>query len=192
MAYITSPRSDGRFGDPTPRREQRLKELAKWPHDAHRAWRMLDALERNLVVWQMAAKYGEQFAKQFLATAGKPKKDELLQHYFGRGAGPAPATLRTRGFRQVQKDSIHEWWVHPGGRSIVRNYLDDLPAPPVVPPKPRSPQCLEIETLTSSICKNADSICRLADELKDAQSRATCERARTSCNNARKNSESCT
>lgn len=130
MAYLAAPRSDDRLGDLTPRQEQRLKELAKWPHDAHRAWRKLDALERNLVVWQMAAKYGQEFAKQFLAHAGKPKTDDdLLRHYFGRGVGPTSATIRARGMRLAQKDSIHEWWVHPDGRSIARNHLDDAPTP---------------------------------------------------------------
>src|SRR5262245_24471088 len=181
MGYVASPRSDDRLGDLTARQEERLKELAKWPADAHRAWRRLDALERNLVIWQMAAKYGEKFAKEFLTTAGTRKTDDdLLQHYFGRSVGPAPGTLPARGFRLAQKDSIHEWWVHPGGRSIVRNYLDDVPTPPAPPPKPRPEACQQIDTLRDSICKNKDSICELADQLKDAKSRDTCQRARTS------------
>lgn len=193
MAYLAAPRSDDRLGDLTPRQEQRLKELAKWPHDAHRAWRKLDALERNLVVWQMAAKYGQEFAKQFLAHAGKPKTDDdLLRHYFGRGVGPTSATIRARGMRLAQKDSIHEWWVHPDGRSITRNHLDDAPTPPAPPPRPKPEACQQIETLANSICANKDSICKLADELKDAKSRDTCDRARKSCDQARKNSESCT
>jgi hypothetical protein len=49
----------------------------------------------------------------------------MVGNYFGRGVGPKPDTLLAKGFRLAQKDSVHEWWVHPSGNYVTRNFADD-------------------------------------------------------------------
>lgn len=110
------------------KREKRLRNLAKWPYEAHRAWKNLSAQDRVLVVWQMAADHGEVFAKEFLRLAGRRMSKDTVSHYFGRETGPTPGRLTAWGYRIAQQDSIHQWWVHPTGGEITRNKSDDKPS----------------------------------------------------------------
>lgn len=135
-ARFLSPQAGSNFVQRSPdrptkaehRREQRLKELAKWTSDAHVAWKKLNAVDRNLVVLQMVSNYGVSFASEFLKEVAKGKAHDLVTHYFGRGVGPKPDKLVAGGFQLAQKDSVHEWWVHPSGRTVVRNFTEDKPS----------------------------------------------------------------
>jgi hypothetical protein len=180
-------RGSAHLGDPAPAIEGRLRELAKWPDDAHAAWKKLDKVHRNLVVLQMAANYGSEFAKQFLASVGKRSSRDMVEHYYGPDVGPTPASLKGRGYKLAQKDRLHEWWVHPTGERVMRNYRASSRS--TTPP--RSAVCKESDTLTDSICSSADKICKLAAELNDDKSRAACQRATASCVESRKKSQSC-
>ncbi|HKY46079.1 MAG TPA: hypothetical protein VJM50_23515 [Pyrinomonadaceae bacterium] len=183
----TSHSNFGFFADD---RDNRLKEMAKWPDKAHKGFKRLGLMQRNLVVVQMAAKYGSDFAKKFLDQLGKRKPQDMVSHYYGRGVGPKPATLIQRGYKLAQKDSIHEWWVHPSGEEVVRNYSDDVTAAPK-PQAARAAKCREMDTIAESICYNADKICEIAAQLNDAASRAKCEEARSSCADARRTATAC-
>jgi hypothetical protein len=119
---------DSHLSEPTtagPANENRLRELAKWPGQARSAWRQLGGVDRNRVAWQMAANYGVDFARKFLREVEEPKPKDLVDQYFGRGVGPNQTTLQDRGYRIAQRDSVHEWWVHPSGQEVTRNYEDD-------------------------------------------------------------------
>src|SRR4051794_38969643 len=48
------------------RNDAELKELAKWPGEAHKAWKNLSGTERMAVTVHMANRYGKDFVKQFL------------------------------------------------------------------------------------------------------------------------------
>lgn len=200
MSYVLDS-SLGEIGDLTPRREQQLKEMAKWPHEAHGAFGKLSSTEQTLVVLQMAANYGAEFAKQFRSQLGKRPAKDIVQHHYGPGVGPSPTTLQARGYRLAQKDSVNEWWVHPSGESVMRNYRLDkagtsAPPPPKPQPAPRPQQpqsvrCRDLATLRNSTCYNADQICRIAAELNEEPARERCAAARKSCEQARQSSERC-
>jgi hypothetical protein len=193
--YIFDQRLSSFLGDVKElKREAELKEMARWPQQAHSAWKRLGAVDRNLLVWQMAANYGADFAKRFLSEVGKRRPQAMVQHYFGRGVGSKPPRLRERGYQLAQKDSVHEWWVHPSGEEVLRNYTDDVPSAPAreaKKPELRSPRCREMDVLTEAICYNAERICKLAAEVDDEQSRASCERARAACTEARQRGKLC-
>jgi len=110
------------------RRVARLRELARWPGDAHSAWPKLSSSDRTLVLLQMAANYGDAFASQFLEEVKKKRKSPAVNDYFGRGTGPNSKEIRARGLRLAQKDSVHEWWVHPSGRTLIRNVSKEAPS----------------------------------------------------------------
>lgn len=183
------------------KRYRRLKELAKWPSEAHYAWGRLDAVSRNLIVLQMASNYGVDFASEFLKEVAKGRSRDIVQHYFGRSVGPMPSKLRARGYRLAQKDSIHEWWVHPSGKSVVRNYSEDQPsttgtraeqkrAKPLAP-KSRPQVCKEVDLLAERICQNSERICKIAMEVDDQESRADCKKARATCEGASQRGRAC-
>lgn len=175
-------------------RDNRLKEMAKWPEKAHNAFKRLGLMEKNLVAVQMAAKYGSDFAKSFLAQLGKRKPQDMVSHYYGIGVGPKPARLLERGFKLAQKDSIHEWWVHPSGEEVVRNYGDDAKTATAAQPQPqppRSARCQDMDMIGKDICQNAERICALAEQVKDEYSRSRCQKARDSCQSARQNASTC-
>jgi hypothetical protein len=193
-----------------------LDELAKWPDQALRAWPMLNGTERMLIVLAIAARYGTEFAGTFKATTEQKKRAESVNYYYGPGIDwVTPRKLTGRGYRLAQRDSVHEWWVHPKGDVVTRRWDTDAagseeedqqpvqervpetpaPTPQVQPPEPMPPSaevCVEIQTLTDAICDNAGRICQIADELGDDEAaQATCERARRSCEEAAKRSAAC-
>jgi hypothetical protein len=110
------------------RHQERIEELAKWPKDAHDSWHTLNRADRNLVVFRMASIYGAAFTHEFLLAAAHSRSAAMVSEYFGRGVGPKPDKLIARGFRLAQKDSVHEWWVHPSGQEIIRNYTGAKPS----------------------------------------------------------------
>ena len=179
----------------------RVRELAKWPADALSAWKHLGHTTRAGVVLQMAALYGADFAKQFLAIASKPKHGQPVSHYYGPGVSEVlhitAESLMRRGYRLAQKDSVHEWWVHPTGESVVRRWnagqkTTESPEPASPPQPARSERCRDVDQLTTSICDNASRICALAKDLGDDPSaNDTCERAKRSCEGAHTRSEQC-
>ena len=140
------------------RRVARLERLAKWPGEAHSAWRMLSSFDRTLVLWQMAANYGDAFASRFLEEAKKKRKSPAMSYYFGRGTGPEIKEIRARGSRLAQKDSVHEWWVHPSGSTLIRNVSKEPPSTGAAEPE-ASDAGAEIEgteSWPSHIDPNAD------------------------------------
>jgi hypothetical protein len=138
---IAVQRSPDKPDQAADRRDQRIRDFARWPSRAHMAWRTLNMVDRNLVVLQMAATYDVHFARDFLreATAGKPRG--VVGSYYGPGVGPLSKELVVRGFRLAQKDSVHEWWVNAAGREVVRNFTGGQPtkAPAQPTPQARSP-----------------------------------------------------
>ena len=186
-----------------------LEKFAKWPEEARLAWKKLDHWERNLVLWQMAANYGSDFAKKFLEDVDKRRPKDDSDQYFGKDVGPTPDQLLTRGFKIAQKDSVHEWWVNPSGKGITRNYTSDKPGdvkpsvkdktdkpaePSVAPSKekrPSLPKCADIDRLNSSICDAAERICSIAEKLGEKESYEKCEKANVSCAQANTRSTDC-
>jgi hypothetical protein len=140
------------------RRVARLEELARWPSEAHSVWRRLNAADRTLVLWQMAANYGDAFASQFLEEVKKKRKLPAVSYYFGRGTGPQIEEIRARGSRLAQKDSVHEWWVHPSGSTLVRNVSKEAPSAGAAEPEtPGAGAEIEgTENWPSQIDPNAD------------------------------------
>lgn len=195
-----------------------LGELAKWPDDARRAWATLDDGQRISVILAMAARYGVEFAQAFKAEAGLRRRKESVNYYYGLGiTWITPKKLFSRGFRLAQRDSVHEWWVHPKGDVVTRRWDPGDPAPEsksseapppaketkpaVSPPKaqptspPRKPpsdeDCRDIQALTDAICGNAGRICQIADELGDDAARASCQKAQRNCHDARERARVC-
>jgi hypothetical protein len=146
------------------KREQRIAELAKWPSEARNAWRRLDEFDRNLVVLQMAAKYGEPFAREFLKQVAKGKPQDDVEHYFGPGVGPKQEKLLAGGYQLAQKDSVHEWWVHPSGKSVTRNYTEDRAKPKEVKRVETPEEIIDVEELDPSDLQ--EQALALLDELR--------------------------
>jgi hypothetical protein len=182
----TVQRSPDKPTDPQTRHQLRIEELAKWPADAHEAWKGLDAGDRDLVIVQMAARYGSAFARKFLESIPTWKPKDNWGYYFGPDIGPKPEQLITKGYALAQKDVVHEWWVHPSGRSLTRNYTTGATTPQAPPAKQKllSPRCKDVEGFAKSICGNTNHICELAKQLNDDTSRASCEKAQNSCKEA--------
>ena len=186
-------RASAGLGDPPRIADARVQELAKWPDRAHTAWKKLDAAKRKAVMDQMAANYGSDFAKQFLASVGKRDPRNIVEHQYGPEVGPTPADLKSKGYKFAQKDSLNEWWVHPTGERVMRNHTPRKKSPPPPPPpvRPRSAHCRDIDILSNSTCSNAEKICKIAGELNEPKSTATCERAKASCADSRQRSQAC-
>jgi hypothetical protein len=196
------------------RHDQRIEELAKWPSSAHDAWKRLNAVDRNLVVLQMASNYGVPFARAFLNAVTTWRPQNNIQHYFGPGVGPKHEKLLAGGYKLAQKDSVHEWWIHPSGKSVTRNYTQDKPSPTASeekkkqpeppqapqsrPPPPQQPtqqprtaRCQDVAFLAQHICENSERICEIAKQVDDPEAQATCERSRATCKEANERSTAC-
>jgi hypothetical protein len=195
------------------RRNPDLNELAKWPDDALRAWSTLDDVQRVSVTLAIAARYGAEFAGIFKAEASLRQHKESVNYYYGPGiTWITPQKLLNRGFRLAQRDSVHEWWVHPKGDSVTRRWDVTAPqqdskssdgAPPTqgikpttpVPDEPEPPtpeECTDIKVLSDSICDNAERICKIAGELgPDDPARASCDKAQRSCKDAQERAKVC-
>lgn len=147
---------------PAPSKRQRkrddyLRELARWPNKAHEAWHTLADPERVTVLIYMAEVYGSAFAGAFHRETKRARKPEVVDAHFvnvpwlthrkalARGYGLAHRTsdeaARARG-------SVDEFWVNPQGRVVIVHYSLDH-APPVddvpddIPPVPEEEPALE-------------------------------------------------
>ena len=120
----------------------KLAALAKYPGDAHQAWKKLSAADREAVLKAMAHRYGRDFANQFRDVAEHGKPDFTLT-YQQPGLGSTPDKLKAGGWRRAGMEITGnasmdvEVWVHPSGKMIRR----DVSAggwkgqePPVEPP----------------------------------------------------------
>jgi len=147
------------------KREQRIAELAKWPSEARKVWRKLDEVDRNLVVLQMAAKYAVPFAREFLKQVGAGKPQDDVENYFGPGVGPKQENLLAMGYQLAQKDSVHEWWVHPSGKSVTRNYTEDSAKPKEV--KQVEPEEVDSSDLQEQALALLDEMRKLNEEMEE-------------------------
>lgn len=133
------------------RTAEQLRELAKWPQKAHAAWKDLTQMERIAVFENMQKRYGETFAKQFLQFTKSGARNDGA-YYGPKLADQTPQRFTERGFKLAQRDSEHDWWVHPSGYSVTvdREREVSKPGAAVAPPVDnRDPDALrrEIEDL---------------------------------------------
>ena len=109
---------------PKPRRQRNdaeLRELAKWPGQAHRVWKRLDSSERMALTVHMANRYGQRFAKDFVGFTGGGAKD-LWSTFGGPFPEIKPEKLQRDGYVLIQKDSANQWWGHANGHVMVGQF----------------------------------------------------------------------
>jgi hypothetical protein len=94
-----------------------LRAIARWPADAHRAWKNLSTPERVGLLEAMARLYGSAFSEAFLA-ATKGSTRLTAQHFVTALAHQTPQWFASRGYQLAQRSSYQEWWVHPDGHLI--------------------------------------------------------------------------
>jgi hypothetical protein len=127
-----------RYLDPDGREPSKLKELARWPQDAHHQWKRLTLAERIAVLERMGRYYGRDFAAKFLHHTPSPTLENI--HDVLAFPERSPKWFQDRGYRLAQTsadlDSVIEWWVHPSGKEImkIRELHIRLASPP--PPDP--------------------------------------------------------
>ena len=109
---------------PRPRRalsESEMREMARWPGEAHRVWKRLTLDEQTAVTLQMAAEHGEVFARKFLEYTRSGARSD-----WSTLGGPFPEyTLdwfKAHGYELAQKDAVNQWWVHPSGHVMVGQF----------------------------------------------------------------------
>jgi hypothetical protein len=96
------------------RREAHLRRLAVWPREALGEWRRLNSGEQTFVVMSMLSRYGERFAREFLAHARRRRRSEPTVHVTNVPS-PSPRQLEGRGYQRVGIINDVEKWVHPSG-----------------------------------------------------------------------------
>lgn len=142
-------------------RQERLAKLAEDPADAHRAWRRLSEAERGELMKLLQELYGNDFASQFfeVAEAGTAQFD--VQNW-QPGVGPSPRRLRELGYRRKGKLWLGsptidvEWWVHPTGKSVLRDIsprtapFDDVGESPPVDDQGEAVQMLRQMTVANN------------------------------------------
>jgi hypothetical protein len=115
------------------------KELARWPAEAHGAWKKLDMAGRSAVLVQMAALYGVDFARSFADFAKKGNTRLESADFVPALPTQTPEAMKKRGYRLAQKggtaDTGQEWWVHPSGHQIYlqRELTPRVPSAPAAP-----------------------------------------------------------
>ena len=121
-----------------------LKELARWPNDAHQQWKRLGLAERMAVLEYMRRYYGGDFAAKFLKYTASPI---LEVTHLGPGfPEQTPQWFQSRGYRLAQTGagygSTLEWWVHPSGKEImkIREPRGGAPAPEAPAPETPPPE----------------------------------------------------
>ena len=109
-----------------------LRRLARWPMEAHEAWKKLSGAEQMIVLLYMGERYGQTFSSEFLRYTKAGSRFEA-KHYSSRaellkGFGErarkvveflAPKNLRARGYRLATIDALNEWWLHSSGAQIT-------------------------------------------------------------------------
>lgn len=216
VQFQKTPKADNQSSRP---KDLDLDELAKWPDQALDAWSTLNDSERILVTLAISVRYGSEFAKLFQSEARLQQHKQSVNYYYGPGiTWITPKKLSSGGFRLAQRDSVHEWWVHPKGDIVTRRWDQTVPTPdwkssdsasPVQETKPTAPipevsptppdrnppsdeACMEIQRLSDAICENANRICRIANELGDDEAaQASCQRAQRSCKDAQERAGTC-
>jgi len=106
----------------------RLREMAKRPWSAHKAWKRLSGTDRFLVVNEMGNIYGAKFAEAFL---GFTKSGARLDGnaYVTSLAHQTPKWFESKGYKLRQRSEKQQWWVHPSGHEIYL-VMDTGPTPP--------------------------------------------------------------
>ena len=99
-----------------------ITELAQWPSKAHRAWKRLDLVQQTAVAAQMASRYGQAFAKDFLAAAAIGKTKLEGADFVTAQASQTPNAMKAAGYKLAQYasngDRAQEWWVRPDGFEV--------------------------------------------------------------------------
>jgi hypothetical protein len=151
--------------------DAQLRELAKWPAQAHAEWNKLTQLERIAVKENMSKLYGEDFAKKFLEFTKSGSRQDSAYH------GPhfpehTPQWFADRGFKLARRDSVNDWWVHPSGFSITANRNTSPWKPGTYAPKD-PPQTCEPGDSTELMNMTVESIKQNLSENADRQKEAT-------------------
>jgi hypothetical protein len=168
--------------------DAQLRELAKWPGQAQAEWNKLTQPERIGVFENMSKLYGGDFAKKFLEFTKSGSRQDGA-YYGPHFPERTPQWYAERGFKLAQRDSVHDWWVHPSGFSVTANRdnspwkpgtYDPKDTPPKIeppPPKiPPPPKCepgdstelmnMTVESIKQNLSENADRQ-KEATELKE-------------------------
>jgi hypothetical protein len=119
-----------------------VTELAKWPAQAHRAWKRLDHVRQTAVAVQMASIYGQAFARDFVAAAKSGKTRLEAAHFITALAHQTRQAMEAAGYKLAQSasngDLGQEWWVKPDGHEVfLLRKLGQAPSgtgPGVAPP----------------------------------------------------------
>jgi len=123
------PASGAKYAGPpkSHQREQWLGELARFPGEAHQAWKKLSSADRSAVLAKMEKRYGKAFAQQFREAAEKGKSQVDLSTYSTSPASKFPTMtakqLEALGYRKAGDEVTGtsgldiEVWVNPSGRT---------------------------------------------------------------------------
>jgi hypothetical protein len=109
-------------------------ELARLPHRAHRRWQSLNSGERGAVLWEMARRYGPDFAQQFRRYADAGRFDNVVNitNFCRVNEEGVRIPLTARRGRPATEEGYqfagtglevgllynYELWVHPSGMRI--------------------------------------------------------------------------
>jgi hypothetical protein len=99
-------------------RQMQLHELASRPGQALDQWKKLKQNERDIVVWEIIAKYGPDFALDFLKYAKGEKKRPGISVTMTNLPSVTTQALNTRGYRYAGDIGFTPIWVHPSGHEI--------------------------------------------------------------------------
>jgi len=133
--------------------DSKLADLARWPEQAHTAWKKLTGQQKVAVLFAMASRYGEQFAKQFETFNKSGARNDGIDY----GPGFPEHTkewFEKRGYKLAMKDSVHEWWVHPNGHEIMAAIDRPPEEPPAEEEDPAELLRMTLETIRQDIEEN--------------------------------------
>ena len=107
--------------------EQKLEELARFPGEAHQAWKKLSSADHSAVQAKMEKRYGKAFAQQFREAADKGKSDVVLNTFSTSPSSHfqtiTAKQLEALGYRKAGDEVTGtggldvEVWVHPSGKT---------------------------------------------------------------------------
>jgi hypothetical protein len=112
--------------DPQPtarqvRRDEQLRNMARWPGEGLTGWRGLSEAERTVVVLYMTLRYGDDFAAAFLAVASNPRQRRRSPvTHFTNVLDETHDQIRARGYRLNMVSGNVEYWVRPNGDELRR------------------------------------------------------------------------
>lgn len=108
-------------------------ELARLPHRAHSRWQSLNSGQRGAILWEMARRYGPDFARQFrsYAIAGRFDTGVTITNFYRLIEGIQVPLIAGNGRPAVEEGYqfagagidvglLHDYelWVHSSGRRI--------------------------------------------------------------------------